>query len=87
MGNDLFQETETFKDPSAWLKMKTEIDKKRLSKSVTQIKNKLRNMKDAYKKAKDNDRPTGASPMYAPFYKDFEQMLGSRDVINLKYVK
>ena len=87
MGNDLFQEIETFKEPSAWLKMKTEIDKKRLSKSVTQIKNKLCNMKDAYKKAKDNDRPTGASPMYAPFYKDFEEMLGSRRVINLKYVK
>ena len=52
MGNDLFQEIETFKEPSAWLKMKTEIDKKRLSKSVTQIKNKLRNMKDAYKRQK-----------------------------------
>ena len=83
----LFQEIETFKQPSAWLKMKKEIDKKRISKSVTQIKNKLRNMKDGYKKAKDNNSQTGTSSMYPPFYNDFEEMLGSRDVINLKYVK
>ena len=83
----LFQEIETFKQPSAWLKMRKEIDKKRISKSVTQIKNKLRNMKDGYKKAKDNNSQTGTSSMYPPFYNDFEEMLGSRDVINLKYVK
>ena len=84
---DLFQEIETFKQPSAWLKMKQEIDKKGLSKSVTQIKSKLRNMKNAYKKAKDNNSQTGTSAIYPPFYNDFEEMLGSRDVINLKYVK
>ena len=32
MWKDLFQEIEAFKQPSAWLKMKTEIDKKGLSK-------------------------------------------------------
>ena len=32
--------------------MKTEIDKKGLSKSVTEIKSKLHNMKDTYKKPK-----------------------------------
>ena len=67
--------------------MKHEIDKKGLSKSVTQIKSKLRNMKDAYKKAKDNNSQAGTSPIYPPFYNELEEMLGSRDVINLKYVK
>ena len=68
--------------------MKQEIDKKGLSKSVTQIKSKLRNiMKDAYKKAKDSNSQTRTSPVYPPFYNDFEEMLASRDVINLKYVK
>ena len=84
---DLFQEIEIFKQPSAWLKMKTEIDKKGLSKSVTQIKSKLRNMKDVYKKAKDNNSKIGTLPIYLPFYNDFKEMLASRDVINLKYVK
>ena len=58
MWKDLFQETGTFKQPSTWLKMKQEIDKKGLSKSATQIKSKLRNMKDAYKKARDNNSQT-----------------------------
>ena len=86
MWKDLFQEIETFKKPSAWLKMKPEIDKKGISKSVTQIKSKLRNMKDTYKKAKDNNSQTRTSPIYPPSYNDFE-MLASRDVINLRYVK
>ena len=67
--------------------MKTEIDKKGLSESFSQIKSKLRNTKDAYKKAKDNNSKTGTSPIYSPFYNDFEEMLASRDVINLKHVK
>ena len=87
MQKDLFQEIETFKQSSAWLKMKQEIDKKGLPKSVRQIKSKLRNMKDAYKKAKDNNSQTGTSPIYPPFYNDFERMLAFRDVINLMYVK
>ena len=44
-------------------------------------------MKDAYKKAKDSNSQTRTSPVYPPFYNDFEEMLASRDVINLKYVK
>ena len=44
-------------------------------------------MKDTYKKAKDNNSKMGTSPIYSPFYNDFEEMLASRDVINLKYVK
>ena len=47
MWKDLFQEIETFKQSSTWPKMKTEIDKKGLSKLVTQIKSKLCNMKEA----------------------------------------
>ena len=53
MWKDLFQEIETVKQPSAWLKMKQEIDKKELSRLVTQIKNKIR--KDVCEKAKGNN--------------------------------
>ena len=67
--------------------MKHEIAKNGLSKSVTQAKNKLRNMKGAYKKAKDNITQTGASLAYPTVYNKFDEMLGSRDVINPKYVK
>ena len=44
-------------------------------------------MKDAYRKAKDNNSQTGTAPIYPPFYNNFQEMLASRDVINLKYVK
>ena len=55
MWTDLFQEIETFEQPSAWLKIEKEIYPKGLSKSVTQINIKLCNMKHAYKKEKDNN--------------------------------
>ena len=80
MWKTLFQEIETFKQPSAWLKMKEEIHEKGLSKLVTQIKNKLRNMKDACKKTQDNNSQTGTLRMYLSFDMDFEEILRSRDV-------
>ena len=43
-------------------------------------------MKDAYKKTKDNNSKTGTSPIYPPCYNDFEEMLASGDVINVKYI-
>ena len=80
-------EQQTFEEPSARLKMKTEINEMGLSKSFTQIKSKLRNMKEAYKKVNDNNSKTGTSPIYRPYYKNFKEMLAFRNVINLKYVK
>ena len=44
-------------------------------------------MKDAYKKAKNNNTRTGTSPTHPTFYNHFDEMSGSRDVINPKYVK
>ena len=44
-------------------------------------------MKDPYKKAEDNNSQTGTSPIYPPFYIDFDEMLRSGNVINHKYVK
>ena len=40
-------------------------------------------MKDAYKSAKDNNKLTGASPIYSPFYDDFDEILSCRDVVNM----
>ena len=84
MWKDLFQEIETFKQLSAWLKMKQEINKKGLSKSVTQIKNKLRNMKDAYKKQKII---TAKLELHQYTYHFKTTSKKSRDVINLSTLK
>ena len=87
MWKDLFQEIETYKQPSSWLKMKNKIDKKGLSTWLTQIKKNFVIWKTRTKRNKDNNSQIATSPMYPPFYNDFEELLGSRDVTNLKYVK
>ena len=66
-----------------WLIISQRISNLGKIKKVAQCKYKLRNLKDAYKKAKDNNKKSGASPQFPPFYGDFDSILGCRDVINI----
>ena len=66
-----------------WNNIKNEINKVGAEKSLKQCKNKLRNLKDTYKKAKENNNKSGASPEFPKYYRDFDEVLGSRDIINL----
>ena len=59
------QKIEAFRKCSARLKVKELVDKHGQPNSVIQIKNKLRNLKDPYKQAKDNNK-IGASLRYSP---------------------
>ena len=70
-----------------WNNIKTEIEKLGSEKSLKQIKTKLRNLKDTYKKAKENNKKSGASPEFPRYYQDFDEVLGSRDIINLPEVR
>ena len=45
------------------------------------LKTKIRNLKNAYKTSRNNNKKTGASPTYSPYFEDFE-VLRARDVIN-----
>ena len=80
------QQIESSRSYEAWQKIKREIDNNGPSKSVKQIKTKLRNLKDAYKKAKENNKTSGASPEFPPFFEEFDTILGSRDVVNMPEV-
>ena len=80
-------ELETAKQHSLWAKIKVEIDKLGNPKSLKQIKGKLQNLKDAYKQAGDNNKQTGKSPIFCPFYEDFDEIFGARDTVNLLYAK
>ena len=51
----LQKKTETFNQPSVWIKVKKLVGKHGQPKSLRQIKNKLRNFKDYFKQAKDID--------------------------------
>ena len=83
----ILYELETTKQHSLWAKIKVEIDKLGNPKSLKQIRDKLRNLKDAYKQTRDNNKQTGKSPMFCPFYEDFDEIFGARDTVNLPYAK
>ena len=82
-----FEALETFKQSSAWFKIKIVVDKNGSEKTIKQIKNKLRTLKDAYKSAKDNNSKTGAAPQFSQFFHEFDEMLGKRDIISFNNVK
>ena len=67
----------------AWSHISEEVSKLNGGKNVKQCKVKVRNLKDLYKKAKDNNRKSGSSPDFPPFYDDFDTVLGCRDIIQL----
>ena len=52
-----------------------------------QVKDKLRNLKDAYKQACDNNKQTGKSAIFCHFYEDFDKIFGARNTVNLSYAK
>ena len=45
------------------------------------------NLKDLYKQAKDDNKKTGRSPVFSPQYQDFDEILGTRDVISLQHIR
>ena len=77
-----FHELETSKQATVWQKIRLGVNSFGSEKSLKQVKDKLRNLKDAYKSARDHNKNTGVSPMYSPFFDEFDEILGTRDVIN-----
>lgn len=57
-----------------------EVNKFDNGKSIRQCKDKLRNLKMAYKDAKLKNKESGESPHDCPFYDDFDEILGTRPV-------
>ena len=81
-----FFEIETYRQPSAWLKMKAAVDNYGPEKSVKQIQAKLRYLKDAYKQVKEINSRTGAWPQSCPRYNDFNELLEEETYSDLKYL-
>lgn len=82
-----FHELESGKSRQVYIKMKTEIDGLGTAKTSKQIREKLRNLKDNYKRAKENNNKSGASPEFPAFYHDFDEMLSDRDVMKIPELK
>ena len=58
-------------------RIKLKVEKQGRIKTIKQCKAKLRTLKDAYEKAKDNNIKTGTANMTCPFYNDIHGILGT----------
>ena len=56
------------------------------SNQLRQTKSQLRTLKESYKNAKENNNKTGASPIFSPHFHVFDEVLGTRDTVNLRHV-
>ena len=84
---EYYDELVAAKQHSLWAKIKVEIAELGNPKSLKQIKDKLRNLKDTYKQVRENNKQTGKLPIFCPFYEDFDGIFGARDTVNLPYAK
>ena len=58
-----------------------EVDQQGPTNTVKQCKSTLRTLKDAYKQTKDNNTKAETVPLTCPFYKDKDEVLSTRDIV------
>ena len=56
-------------------------------KILKQLKDKIQNLKDAYKAARDNNKKTGASPTYNSYFEDFDEVLSTCDLRSTPFAR
>ena len=66
-----------------WHFIQKQVSKPGHEKTKLQCKNKIRNLKDLYKNAKLNNSKSGAASQTSPFSDVFDEVLSSRDVVNI----
>jgi hypothetical protein len=77
------EELESSRATETWHHIVNAVNKAGTAKSVKQCKNKIRNLKQAYKEAKANNNRTGSSPKKSPFFDTFDDVLGTRAVVTM----
>lgn len=78
---------ESTQNNEAWKEIVKEVNKGGSKKTLKQCKDKLKNLKQAYKEAKAKNKKTGESPQRSPFYDELDEVLGTRAVITMPGVK
>ena len=82
-----FDDLESHKAPEIWRTILTEVNKHGKQRTLKSLKDKIRNLKDAYKAAKKhNDENTGVAPKFSQFYEEFDEIYGCRDVIKMPHL-
>ena len=70
----------------AWAKIKISVDAAGPAKPIRQCEDKIRDLKDTYKQAKDNNKRSGSAPQTSAYFDYFDQVLGTRDGISLNNI-
>ena len=71
------KELESSRGTETWRHIVDAVNEAGSPKTVKQCKNKIRNLKQAYKDAKANNKQTGSSPKTSPFFDMFDEVLGT----------
>ena len=82
-----FVELESHKNPAAWRRIQEAVNKKGEEKTLEQVKKKLSNLKDRYKEAKEKNKRSGAARNMPKYYDVFDDVLGTRSVVQLGEVR
>ncbi|XP_028411456.1 trihelix transcription factor GT-2-like [Dendronephthya gigantea] len=77
------EEVESSRATEAWNKIVEAVNKAGSKKTTKQCKDKLRNLKKAYKDAKTNNKATGRPPQTSPYFDSFDEVLGTRAVVTM----
>ena len=81
-----FKLTESANSQNAWDKIKISVDSAGPTKSIRQCKYNIRNLKDTYKQAKDNNKRSGSAHQPSAYFDGFNQVLGTRNGNSLKNI-
>ena len=76
-------EVESSRSLEAWQKILAAVNEAGPPKSTKQCKDKIQNLKQAYKDAKTNNSKTGRGAKTSPFFELFDEVLGSRPVVTM----
>jgi hypothetical protein len=76
-------ELESSRATETWQKIVEEVNKAGAPRTTKQCKDKIRNLKQAYKEAKSHNKETGNSPKTSPFYDEFDEVLATRPVVTM----
>ena len=65
-----------------WVKIKAIVDNLGPAKTIKQCKDKMKNLKDAYERAKESNKKTCVALSFLPYFSQIDEFFGCRDVMN-----
>lgn len=83
---DQFEELETVRKTEAWAKILSAVCTVG-QKTLKQCKDKIKNLRELYKEAKDKNKQTGESLHKSPHFNIFDEVLGTRHVIRTPFLR